>query len=61
MKVPFIIYPDVESLLEKVRSFQNDLKKSYTKKIYLYSFRFFISKTNKKGLSRLKRAYRRHF
>ena len=32
LKVPFIIYSDLECLLEKMESCQNDPKKSYTEK-----------------------------
>ena len=30
MRVPFFIYADLECLLEKIHSCQNDLEKSYT-------------------------------
>ena len=30
LKAPFIIYADLESLLEKIHSCQNNLEKSYT-------------------------------
>ena len=33
MKVPFIIYADLESLLEKMSTYHNNLKKSSTTKI----------------------------
>ena len=32
LKVPFIIYADLECVLKKVRSCQNDLENSYTEK-----------------------------
>ena len=32
LKVPFVIYADLESLLEKILSCQNNSKKSYTEK-----------------------------
>ena len=32
MRVPFIIYADLECLLEKMHSCQNNLEKSYTEK-----------------------------
>ena len=32
LKVPFVIYADLECLLKKVRSCQNNAKKSYTEK-----------------------------
>ena len=32
LKVPFVIYADLECLLEKVRSCQNDLENSFTEK-----------------------------
>ena len=32
LKVPFVIYSDLECLLKKVWSCQNDLKNSYTEK-----------------------------
>ena len=35
MKVPFVIYADLECLLEKIHSYQNNFKKSYTGKKYM--------------------------
>ena len=37
MKVPFILYADLESLLEKIRTFHNNPKKSSTTKINKYT------------------------
>ena len=37
MKVPFIIYTDLESLLEKIRPCHNNPKKSSTTKINKYT------------------------
>ena len=34
LKAPFIVYADLECLLEKVQSCQNDLENSYTEKNY---------------------------
>ena len=38
MKVSFIVYADVESLLEKMTTSHNDLKKSSTTKINKHTF-----------------------
>ena len=35
MKVPFVIYADLECLLEKMHSYQNNFKKPYTGKKYM--------------------------
>ena len=32
LKVPFIVYADFECLLQKIRSYQNNLEKSYTER-----------------------------
>ena len=42
MKVPFIIYADLESLLEKISACHNNPKKSPKTKINKYSFWLFI-------------------
>ena len=44
LKVPWIIYTDVECLLEKIEECQNNPEKSYTeKKSLAYTFRIFLS------------------
>ena len=42
MKVLFIIYADLECLLQKMNSCQNDPKKCYTEKMYAYTLWLFI-------------------
>ena len=42
MKFLFIIYADLECLLKKMLSCQNDPKKSYTEKMYAYTLWLFI-------------------
>ena len=32
MKLPFVIYADLECVLKKIHSFQNDPEKTYTRK-----------------------------
>ena len=44
LKVPFIIYSDLECLLQKINTCQNNAGKSYTeKKSRAYTFRLFYS------------------
>ena len=43
MRVPFIIYADLECLLWKMHSCQNNLEKSYSEKKYAYAFWLFIA------------------
>ena len=41
MKAPAIIYANLECLLEKIHSWQNNPEKSYTEKNYAYTFWLF--------------------
>ena len=42
MRVPFIIYADLECLREKMHLCQNNLEKSYTEKNWAYTFCLFM-------------------
>ena len=47
LKAPFMIYADLECLLEKMHSCQNNAKKSYTEKKTAYTYWLFIVYTQR--------------